>query len=318
MPRAERFEYADTFYHVLTRGNERRPMFRIERDYVRFCELLETLSDRFEVEVWSYVLMKNHYHLLLRTTRPNLSSAMHWLGVSYSTWFNAKHRRNGHLFQGRFKSFIIEEDDYLERLILYIHRNPLRAKLTERLADYPWSSYRCLAYGRGCASWLRRDDVLSFFDGDADAFRKAVQGYSEERDRLLENIWHSLILGSAEGIDRLRRKDKERPDDRGPRSRKQALDLPIGDVVERFRKTLRIDTQEIDAWRRPVRRSPRPRRDILLRLLWKTGRFRLREIADFFHVTLAAVPFACRRAHAALAENPPLRNRLEKRFNCKL
>jgi len=318
MPRAERLEYADTFYHVLSRGNERRPIFRIERDYVRFCELLETLSDRFDVEIWSYVLMKNHYHLLLRTTRPNLSSAMQWLGVSYSTWFNAKHHRTGHLFQSRFKSFIIEEDDYLERLILYIHRNPLRAKLAERLADYRWSSYRCLAYARGCAPWLRRDDVLSFFDDDADAFRKAAQGYSEERDRLLENIWHSAVLGSAEGISRLRRRTSERPGDRQPHSRKSAPDLPIGDVVERFRKTLRIKRKETDAWRRPARRSARPRRDILLLLLWKTGRYRLREIAQFFNVTPPAVSFACRRAPAALAENPQLRTRLEQRFNCKL
>lgn len=318
MSRPQRIECADTFYHVFSRGNERRPVFRTERDYARFCELLETFSDRFDIEIWSYVLMKNHYHLLLRTTRPNLSSAMHWLGVSYSTWFNAKHHRTGHLFQGRFKSFIIEEDDYLERLILYIHRNPLRAKLTERLVDYHWSSYRCLAYGRACLPWLRRNDVLSLFDGEADAFRKAVQGYSEEHDRLLENIWHGLILGSAAGIDRLRRRSKDRPDHHGRLARKLAPDIPIDDLVERFRKTLRIDRNEIDAWRRPVRRTTRPQRDILLRLLWKTGRFRLREIADFFHVTPAAVPFACRRAHAALSERPQLRKRLEDRFNCKL
>jgi len=79
--------------------------------------------------------MPNHHHLVLRTLRPNLSRAMPWLGVAYTNWFNARHDRSGHLFQGRFRGFVIEDESYLRQLLLYVHRNPLRAGLVERLCE---------------------------------------------------------------------------------------------------------------------------------------------------------------------------------------
>lgn len=121
---------------------------------IGFLSRLGRCAERFSLGVYAYVLMGNHYHLLVRTCEANLSAAIQWLGVSYSTWHNARHRRNGHLFQGRFKSFLIAEDPYLYRLLLYIHRNLLRGRFVQRLADYPWSSYRALAYGRGGPAWF--------------------------------------------------------------------------------------------------------------------------------------------------------------------
>ena len=91
-----RIECADTFYHVLSRGNERRDVFWDDGDRARFLDLLGTLSERFRLELWSYVLMGNHYHLIVRTPGANASQAMQWLNVSYSAWFNAKRQRVGH------------------------------------------------------------------------------------------------------------------------------------------------------------------------------------------------------------------------------
>jgi len=196
-------ELADTFYHVLARGNEQRAIFRDEADHRHFLELLGRLTERFEVELWSYVLMPNHYHLVLRTERPNLSRAMQWLGVAYSVWHNLRHQRCGHLFQGRFKSFIVQEEGYLDRLILYVHRNPLRAGLVERLSRYPWSSHRCVAYGRGCEGWFRPQRVLRPFGGRRSAFRRAVQDYSEEAGKLLEHLRHGVFLGTLEHLERV-------------------------------------------------------------------------------------------------------------------
>ena len=102
----------------------------------------ESVASGFEIELFSYVLMSNHYHLLLRTRRANLSRAMHWFAGTYTRRFNNRHGRSGHLFQGRFKSILVENDAYILQLSCYIHRNPLRAGLVKRLADYPWSSYR--------------------------------------------------------------------------------------------------------------------------------------------------------------------------------
>jgi len=120
MARPLRIDREDTFYHVLNRGNERRAIFRDGRDYEGFLTRLGRCAQRFSLAVYAYVLMGNHYHLLVRTRQANLSAAMQWLGVSYSTWHNARHERSGHLFQGRFKSFLIAEDAYLYRLLLYL------------------------------------------------------------------------------------------------------------------------------------------------------------------------------------------------------
>ena len=163
MARPLRIEQADTFYHIINRGNDRRDIFSDEKDYIRFLDFIGTCSERFDFELWSYVLMGNHYHLLLKTHQANLSRAMQWLGVTYSVYYNNRHKRNGHLFQGRFKSFLIFEQDYLKSLILYIHRNPLRAGIVERLQDYKWSSYCGLGYGRNTPKWFNANYVLDYF-----------------------------------------------------------------------------------------------------------------------------------------------------------
>ena len=129
MARAWRIEYEGALYHVLSRGNERRDIFLDDDDRTVFLTGLAEAEERFAVDVFAYVLMDNHYHLLLRTRRANLSKAMQWLGVSYTTRFNFKQSRSGHLFQGRFKSMLVENDAYLLQLSYYIHRNPLRGNL---------------------------------------------------------------------------------------------------------------------------------------------------------------------------------------------
>ena len=103
MARAWRIEYEGALYHVLSRGNERRDIFLDDDDRMLFLTGLAEAGERFAVDVLAYVLMGNHYHLLLRTRRANLSKAMQWLGLSYTTRFNFKQSRSGHLFQGRFK-----------------------------------------------------------------------------------------------------------------------------------------------------------------------------------------------------------------------
>jgi REP element-mobilizing transposase RayT len=102
MARPLRIDQEDTFYHVLNRGNERRAIFRDEHDYEGFLDRLGRCSQRFGLDVLAYVLMGNHYHLLVKTHEANLSAAMQWLQVAYGSWHNRRHQRSGHLFQGRF------------------------------------------------------------------------------------------------------------------------------------------------------------------------------------------------------------------------
>jgi REP element-mobilizing transposase RayT len=148
MTRAWRIEYEGALYHVLSRGNDRRPIFLENDDRLLFLETLGEMSERFEIDIFAYVLMDNHYHLLFRTHREDLSESMQWPGATYTRRFNIRHDRSGHLFQGRFKNMLVENDAYLLQLSYYIHRNPLRAGIVKRLASHRWSSYPVYAYGK--------------------------------------------------------------------------------------------------------------------------------------------------------------------------
>ena len=113
---------------MTSRGNERRAIFRDDQDRGHFLELLEAVSGQFGVRLHAYVLMDNHYHLLVETPRANLSRAMQWLNVSYSGWFNRRHQRAGHLFQGRFKAIVLDRDESAVEVSRYVHLNPVRVR----------------------------------------------------------------------------------------------------------------------------------------------------------------------------------------------
>ena len=126
MARPLRIICPGAWHHVTARGNERRDIFRDDKDRLHFLECVADMVDRFGVRLHAYVLMNNHYHLLLEVCRPNLSQAVQWLNVSYSVWFNRRHSRTGHLFQGRFKSVVVEPLGWGLSLSAYIHLNPVR------------------------------------------------------------------------------------------------------------------------------------------------------------------------------------------------
>jgi REP element-mobilizing transposase RayT len=107
-----RIERAGGWYHITGRGNERRSIYREDKDRMWFCHLLAEMVARFRVRLHGYVLMNNHYHLIIELTEPNLSRAVQWLNVSYSVWFNHRHHRSGHLFQGRFKSVVVDWQEW--------------------------------------------------------------------------------------------------------------------------------------------------------------------------------------------------------------
>jgi REP element-mobilizing transposase RayT len=188
MPRLLRLEQAGAWYHVTARGNEQRSIYRDERDRRHFLELLPEWLDRFRVRLYAYVLMDNHYHLLLMTQDANLSRAMQWLNTNYSGWFNRRHRRAGHLFQGRFKAVVVEPESWALGLSRYVHLNPVRVKRLgldkaaqraqregagglpdprlisqrlEQLRQHRWSSYRAYGGWEKPPAWLECETVLA-------------------------------------------------------------------------------------------------------------------------------------------------------------
>ena len=135
MTRPLRLDHADATWHVTARGNERKPVFRDDEDYLGFLDLLGAVVRRFRWDLHAYVLMPNHYHLLLATPVPTLSLGMRQLGGVYTQRFNRRWSRCGHLFQGRFKAVLVDRDNYLVALCRYGERNPVAAGLVPRPED---------------------------------------------------------------------------------------------------------------------------------------------------------------------------------------
>ena len=294
MSRPWRIEFKGALYHVLSRGNEQKDIFGDDEDRNCFIRIMGEMSDRFDVNIFAYVLMDSHYHILLRTNNPNLSKAMQWLGVTYTRRFNNRHARSGHLFQGRFKSLIVENDAYLVRLSCYIHRNPLRAGIVKRLIDYKWSSYPVYAYNRKYPEWLKTDTVLSQLGTDNPqlAYRKKVQRYSKEEASLFEELRYGLFFGTAGFADRL--KSRFLPDSNkkahpelpqqimlfkkdGPEKLLRSLSCVLGCDLELFRESLRIPEKDKVA------------RDLMIYFLWQTGRFTNQKISELFGLSYTSV-----------------------------
>jgi len=142
MARALRLELPDGVYHVTSRGNARQAIFLSDADREAFLSTLALAVARFGLLCHAYCLMENHYHILLETPRANLARAMRFLNSSYAQSFNRRHRRVGHLLQGRYHAVLVERESHLLELARYVVLNPVRVGLCGRAGDWPWSSYR--------------------------------------------------------------------------------------------------------------------------------------------------------------------------------
>lgn len=229
MPRAPRIEYAGAIYHVMNRGNHLDPIFRDQADRVLF---LKTLSDTCEASGWvvhSFVLMRNHYHLLIETVRATLVVGMQYLDSTYTRRFNVRHKTFGHLFQGRYKALVVDGDStgYFITVSDYIHMNPVRSGIISEvglLLKDPWSSAGWLAGSRkGCPSWLKWQRVygeLSLTNWRSRSrrefreylARRMMEARKEMGNRYVpmwEPIRNGWCLGSEEFVERLKGKLEE-------------------------------------------------------------------------------------------------------------
>jgi putative transposase len=240
MARVLRLEYPGAWYHVTARGNERRPIFGDDRDRRHFLELVPTCLERFRLRLHAYVLMDNHYHLLLETREANLSRAMQWLNTAYTVWYNRRHQRVGHLFQGRYKAVIVEPETWALELSRYIHVNPVRIRALgldkaaqraqrqgagrapdreviqerlRRLRQYRWSSYRAYAGWEKAPPWLDCQEVLAFGGGRASERRVRYRASAEDvvREGAVEQPWEGLVAGLVLGSESFVEQLLERP-----------------------------------------------------------------------------------------------------------
>jgi len=204
MVRPLRLEFAGALYHLTARGNARAKIFADDHDRRLFLELLgkEILQQGWRC--YAYCLMDNHYHLLIETPESNLVGGMRRLNGVYTQAFNRRHRRVGHVFQGRYKSILVDKENYGLELSRYLVLNPVRAGMVRRAQDWAWSSYRTTVGANMAPAWLDRDWVLAQFGGRNPV--KAYQRFVEEgvnRGSPWENLKGQIWLGGEAFLERM-------------------------------------------------------------------------------------------------------------------
>ena len=278
MARPLRIDFAGALYHLTSRGNERRNIFRSDHDRRMFLAFLGIAARRFGWSVTAWVLMSNHFHLVIQTLEPNLSRGMHWLNGKYAGWFNRTHDRCGHLFQGRFKAFLVDRENYQAEVLRYVVLNPVRAKMVERPEQYKWSSYRATAGLEVAPDWFDLDAALGLFGADhataQPAYRDFVLAKVGCEERLWDKLVNQLYLGSEGWLKKVRRQVETRPRSTDHPRIQRAVGRPkMHQIVDALAKAANVTTDAM----REKRGGPLKR--LVAWIGWNEGLITLRSIA---------------------------------------
>lgn len=212
MPRQARLDFPGCLHHLINRGIERRPIFFDQNDYKDFKDTLGILIEEGGHKCYGWVLMPNHYHLLIETGREPISKLMSRLQTAYAMHFNKRHRRSGVLFQNRFKSIVCNKDAYFMELISYLHLNPLRAGLVrsfDGLANYHWSGHRTIL-GLEKNPWQSAEEVLCHFSKTMAEARRRYLGYMSAKKDIRQNLSGGGLIRGEDGIHAVMGKKSEK------------------------------------------------------------------------------------------------------------
>jgi len=304
MARPLRIEYPGAFYHVTSRGNEQKDIFKSDVDRERFLSYLVSAGERYGAVFHAYCLMTNHYHLILETPLGNPSLIMKHINSSYAKYFNIKHKRVGHLLQGRYKAILVEADAYAAELSRYIHLNPVRAGMVKSPEEYRWSSYRFYIEG-GESSCRNTGFILGYFGTEGPESRRNYKSYVNEKvaggyfSPLMEVV-ASTILGSEDFVREIREKmlNDRLPDRELPALRELKESPRTEQIYENTRKVF-VDNFKLA-------------RLAGIYLCHRYSDAKLKEIGDLFLLSDSGVTQASRRFEAAMKAEVQLGKKVEE------
>jgi putative transposase len=310
MARALRITFPGAFYHVTSRGNERKAVFKSKRDREKFLEYLESATLRYDARIYAYCLMDNHYHLLLETPSGNLPQIMRHINGAYTTYFNVKRERSGHLFQGRYKAILVDIDEYAKELSRYIHLNPVRAKIVQTPEKYSWSSYQFYIGKQKPAEWLYCDFILGYFGKKISSAQMGYQEYVsalafQEYDSPLEQVVSSTLLGSADFVAYIKDNfiSAKKPDKELPALKELVQKASTQDIFETVESAFSLDEALA--------------RNVKMYLCQKYTGKKLKEIGLQFGIGESGVSQSCKRVAQKIAKDKKLKkniDRLEKKI----
>lgn len=312
MARPLRIEYQGAFYHIISRGERRENIFIDDRDRLKFLEKLGETALKFKLKIHGYVLMDNHFHLLIETPDANLSTAMHHINTSYSNWFKSKHQIIGSVFQGRYKSVLVEKDLYLLILSVYIHLNPVRAEIVEKPEKYEWSSFGIYIRGEKSISWIFTEDILKMFLGSREEYKEFVYQHMNKDNEIKQKDIrgeHS-ILGRKEFRERIMKQFKsglKKSDIREKPDLKHLNSLTVDDVRTIILKIFQIKKEDL-----LLKTKNNKYRKLFLYGLKKYTQLSLRGIGDLCGMDYVAVFQMVKRFISDSVRHPELKIMLEK------
>jgi putative transposase len=313
MARPLRIQFPGAVYHITCRGNEQKAIFQDDADRRRFLEYLAQSLTVYSVKLHSYILMTNHFHLLVQTPLGNLAEFMRQFNITYTGYYNRRHNRSGHLYQGRYKSILVDKDAYLAVLSRYIHVNPVRIKAMEKapleekiryLITYPWSSLPGYLMKRRKEGFIDYSLVLAEYGGETDrgrqAYRKALYADLVAGVEIKDKILGQSILGSEGFIEWVMErfltgeKDRERP------ALKEIHSYRAKNGI------LKAVEQETGKGIDVIMREKGPYRQVVMELLYRVGGLKGREIGKMLGVGYTSVSQERRRLQERLSKDRKL------------
>jgi len=238
MARPLRIEYEGALYHLTSRGDRREAIFDDDHDRRTFLDILGHVIDRTDWICHSYCLMDNHYHLMIETPRANLSKGMRQLNGVFTQISNRHHGRCGHLFQGRFKSVVVDTESYFLELARYVVLNPVRARMVTDPVDWPWSSYLATVGKVQRPEWLATEKLLSHFSGRKGGAQCQYMDFVAEgmgRENLWSDINRQIYLGDDDFVLEAQSKANQHEHDGNiPRAQRLHPAKPLADIADQY------------------------------------------------------------------------------------
>ncbi|WP_193331074.1 transposase [Pseudoalteromonas ulvae] len=312
MSRPLRIEYENAFYHVMNRGRGRENTFLSDDDFKYFLYCIEQASLRFNIEVHSYCLMTNHYHLLIKTPDANLGRAMKHINGLYTQYFNRTHNTDGALFRGRYKAVLVDADNYLLHVSRYIHRNPIetRTPLVDDLAQYKWSSYQAFIKKITMPKWLVRDFIFSL-QGKKQKYAAYKRFVDYENNEEIDDFYSAKqlrsVLGGDEFIENLKSLIATPDTERKLVTKKRS----VSDVIAYLASHFNVEIHEIVAVKKGRIEKNLPRW-FAIKLCQNLTGLNLQALADVFNVQhYSAISKAVGRLNGLMRENKKVKLQFE-------
>lgn len=311
MTRPLRLEYPGAVWHVTSRGNERKDVYRDDEDRTKFLSVLGRVAELYRWTVHAWVLMGNHYHLLLETPQPTLSRGMRQLNGVYAQAFNRRHRRAGHLLQGRFKAILVEKDAHLLELCRYIVLNPVRAGIVTSPRAWPWSSYRATAGFSSFPNWLETGWTQRNFGSNREKAVRAYRRFVSEGIQSSFDPWESVRAQIYLGGDKFLGKIASRTPKRRagvPRRQQMPVDVDPRRAAEAAARVLGATFEELNV-------APRLRvreRRLVAAALRRYGLIGLGSIGAVLGVGLAQASALALKGEDELSRTPALERRMAR------